>query len=767
MRKLINVILIMLLVLTSCGINKSNTNINKNKGSYNYVKDNTYYLVLDDGTRYAFGNDTVLNNTAYQDRKNRRQMEELDSLGYFDMFFGFNMGGFGFFDKKTIKDKFEEKDYYPNNFIDYNKDLTILENEYNVKDNKIKLVISTGSITKKDVVKKEIANEDELTNVNKKEVEESNESNESIESIENTIDVDIETDEKIDSIVLGEDELNINETEDNENISIENFEKYTISTSSEVDDNNKLDYLNSIEKNNYYIDEKNGDIYFLSFDNEFIKFSFITYEKELIDDNIYKIKIYDRNNIMYAEKTSDSENLDIYNIVLYSIDDGVKNTIELKNIRNIIYDDINKDKMYLVVNESQNNLYKCDKNGKLELIDTDINNVYGITKNKIYYSKYTNAIYPYSMFLIDNVSTGEWLGEEPDLKNYKLNDDPLSFEIDLNRYIQDRFNYKYKEKFLNDRRKYVDKYIKRIKDEDYEYSIEKICSYDGKDIIDVVDDYVRNVYILDKDNDIVYIETDMSLKSIPIQKKTLGEFVVSDTVIDQYLDNLFNETKMQYLYYIVNNNNVSNIKDLDLFRGYVDKTSQLFYDTKYRQTLKEKEIRKVKVFGNEVFINGVSNELDKEVSYKFSLSKDNVIFPDIINMNDYKKIKFIDYIDEPLYILYNENYGVLKYGIKNIAENVIVDSVTVDNTRSKIAFIEKNESNVNGILHRVDIKDNFTDYIVSNNAFYYNLFFDSMTNDLCFLINFDEKEEYGSFLTINDNNNITFIDDEVMYILKN
>ena len=755
MRRIITSILLVSMILTSCNANTRNVSANKQRGSYNYVKDNTYYMVTNDGVRYTFGNDSVENNEAYTNRKNRREVEELDKLGLGSFFSGFNFG-FGL-NSKTIKEKYDEKNYYPNNYIDFDKNLTFLEYNFNKQENLITLNISTDSIIKKDVVKKVIKDESEL--LKESENEETSENETSLND-DNTIEIDDQIYDKIDSMILDEENI----IDDSIQISTESeiIEQYE-----EIEALRRLDNLYSIGKNNYYFDKKNNNIYYKSVENEFTKYNIYTYEKEILDKNLDQIRIYDEDNIVY-NKTIYKENWDNESeLVFFSIKNGIEKVYKLPSIRQIIYDDYNKDKIYIYTNEDIRSLYIITKKDGMKLIEENVNDIYGITKKNIYYSKTDTIKIPYNVFLIDNVSSGEWLGEEPILNNYKNNDDPLSFDYDIDGYTAARFAYKYKEKFLNDRKKYVDRNIENIKNNNYEYGIYKLYSYDGKSINEVNENYIRKVYVVDGDKDIIYYETDYNLMNIPISKKTLGEFVTSNTLIDQYIENLFEETKKQYLSFVKNDNQISSIKDLDLYRGYIDKMSPLYYDSKYRNSIKEKEKRNIIAINNKVYINGVSNKKESNVAYSIDLSKDSILFPDTINMEGYEKIRIIDYINEPVYILYNDNYGILKHGVKTISNNVVVDSVVLNNAKSKIAYVELTESNVNGILHRIDIKNNYEDYIVSKNAFYYNLCFDNKTDELCYIVNFDETEEYGIFLTIDDNNKITFIDDEVNYIIKN
>ena len=255
--------------------------------------------------------------------------------------------------------------------------------------------------------------------------------------------------------------------------------------------------------------------------------------------------------------------------------------------------------------------------------------------------------------------------------------------------------------------------------------------------------------------------------SFPKKKKTLGEFVTANTLIDQYIEELFEETKKQFLSFVKKENQISSISDLDLYRGYIDKSSPLYYDSKYRNTINEKEKRMIVAIDNKIYLKSISNKNENNVSYSIELSKDIILFPDSINMEGYENIKIIDYIGDAVYIIYNDNVGILKHGFKTIGNNVVVDSVIINNAKNKIAYVEQTENNVSGILHRVDIKNNYEDFIVSKNAFYYNLCFDSITDELCYLVDFNEIEEYGVFLIIDNNNKITFIDDEVTYIIKN
>ena len=755
MRRIITSVLLVSMILTSCNVNTKNVSANKQRGSYNYVKDNTYYLVTNDGVRYTYGNDSVENNEAYTNRKNRKEMEELNKLGFADFFSGFNFG-FGL-NSKTIKEKYEEKNYYPDNYINFDKNLTLLEYNFNKQENLITLNISTDSIIKKDVVKKVIKDESEL--LNKSDGEEISEK-EASNNDDNTIEIDDQIYDKIDSMILDENDI----IDDNIQISSESeiIEQYE-----EIEGLKRLDNLYSIGKNNYYFDKKNNNIYYKSVENEFTKYNIYTYEKEIIDTGIDEIRIYDDDNIVYNKiifkENGDNEN----ELVFFSIKNGIEKVYKLPSIRQVIYDEYNKDKIYIYTNEDIRSLYIITKKDGIKLIEENVNDVYGITKKNIYYSKTDMIKIPYNVFLIDNVSSGEWLGEEPIISDYKNNDDPLSFDYDIDGYTAARFSYKYKEKFLTDRKKYVERNIENIKSNNYEYNINKLYSYDGKSINAISENYIRKVYILDAYKDLIYYETDYNLMNMPITKKTLGEFVTANILIDQYIESLFEETKKQYLSFVKNDNQISNIKDLDLYRGYIDKMSPLYYDSKYRNSINEKEKRNIIEINNKVYINGVSNKNESNVAYSIDLSKDSILFPYTINMDGYDKIKIIDYINEPLYILYNDNYGLIKHGFKTISNNVVVDSVVLNNAKNKIAYVELTESNVNGILHRIDIKNNYEDFIVSKNAFYYNLCFDSITDELCYIVNYDETEEYGIFLTIDDNNKITFIDDEVIYIIKN
>ena len=611
-------------------------------------------------------------------------------------------------------------------------------------------------------MKKDIQNEDELLQKNN-----DNESIviESSGNTDETVEIDDQIFEKIDSIVLDENETpNLEEIEEDLKVS---SESEIIDISNELNEVKKLDGLYTIGKNNYYFDKKNNTIYYKSVENNFAKYNIYTYDKEIIDTGLDKIKLYDKDNIVYSKVLYDETGDVGYEIVFYSIKNGMENRYKLSSVRQIYFDDYNKDKVYVLTNHESRSLYLITNKNGMSLIDENVSDVYGVTKKSIYYSKYEDAGIPYNLFLIDNVSSGEWLGEEPVLSDYKNNDDPFSFDYDIDGYTAARFAYKYKEKFLNDRKKYVDKNIENIKSNDYKYSLNKLYSYDGKNKNVLNENYVRNVYILSGEKDIVYFETDTNLMTMPISKKTLGEFVIGDVLIDQYIEGYFDETKKEFLSFIKNDNHISNIKDLDLYRGYIDKSSSLYYDSKYRQAMREKEKRNINIFDDIVFINSTSNTTERSMAYSFKLSKDNIIFPAPINMDTFDKIKIIDYIDEPIYIVYNDNAGTLKHGIRTISSNVIVDSVITNSAKNKIAYIEPTDSNVNGILHRVNIKNNYEDYIVSKNAFYYNLCFDTMDDSLCYLINFIENEEYGTFLTIDNNNKITFIDDEVTYIIKN
>ena len=760
MRKIITSVLFVTMILTSCNVNTKNISTNKQRGSYNYVKDNTYYMVTQDGLRYTFGNDSVESNEAYTNRKNRREVEELEKMGLGSFFSGFNFGfGLNF---KSIKEKYSEKNYYPQNYIDFDKNLTFLEYNYNKQENLITLNISTNSIIKKDAVKKSIVNEDEIINkINDEEIKEVETTNNQ-ENIDETIEIDDEIYDKIDSMILDE-----NLYDDKEDNNIISTESEIIDEYEEIETIKRLDNLYSIGRNNYYFDKNTNNIYFKSIENEFTKYNIYTYDKEVLDAGLDEIRIYDKDNIVYNKIIYKENGDNEYELVFFSVKNGIEKVYKLPSIRKIIYDDYNKDKVYIYTNDDIRSLYLLTKKDDMKLIDENVIDVYGITKKNIYYSKTDTIKIPYNVFLIDNVSSGEWLGEEPIFNNYKNSDDPLSFDYDIDGYTAARFAYKYKEKFLNDRKKYGDRNIENIKNNNFEYGIYKLYLYDGKNIKEVNENYVRKVYIVDGDKDIVYYETDSSLMSFPITKKTLGEFVTANTLIDQYIEELFEETKKQFLSFVKKDNQISNIKDLDLYRGYIDKMSPLYYDSKYRNTISEKEKRNIITNNNKLYINGVSNKNESSITYSIDLSKDSILFPDTINMDGYDKIKIIDYINEPVYILYNNDNGTLKHGFKTISNNVVVDSVVLNNAKNKIAYIELTDSNVSGILHRVDIKNNYEDYIVSKNAFYYNLCFDSITDELCYIVNFNETEEFGTFLTIDDNNKITFIDDEVTYIIKN
>ena len=759
MRKILISILILSIFITSCGANTSNVFNSKQKGGYNYVKDNTYYYVSNDGTRYVFGIDSVENNKAYTSRKSRIELQELQNFGFGGFFSGFN---FGLTETKSIEERFKEKNYYPNNYINFNNDLTILEYNYDYDMNSLNINISTNSIVKKESVKRLINSEEDL----KKDNENNNE-----------IVIDDSVDEKIDSIVLDESEFNPFDMDELFATPSETFiSDDNISTESDIDivdeisveENNKLESINFIRRDRYYFDEKNNDLYYINNINEFYKYNIYNYNNDLIDDNIENIKIFDKDNIVYYKKIHDNNDKYIYMIVFYSIDKGIINKIEINNIEDVIFDNYNKDIIYYTVNEDNKKLYSFNKKGETQLIDTNIKNVYGKTKKYLYYSKDDEIRIPYSYFLIDNVSSGEWLGEEPKLSNYKLNDDPFSLDFDIDAYTQVRMAYKYKEKFLNDRKKYVEKNIENIKNNDFIIYADKLYSFDGKNTNKINDDYIRNVYIVDSDNDILYFETDNNIYNYQIEKKTLGEFVTSNTMIDNYINNLVEETRKEFLFYVSNNNKISKVHDLEFYRGYVDKMSQLYYDSKNRARMIMDEKRNICFFDNKIYIVGKSYKTDNNVTYCIDLINNKEFFADSINMAGFSNIKFIDYINDPIYILYNnDNEGVLKYGIKDISRRVIVDSVAIDSYKNKIAYVINNDNNINGELHMQELKNLSNDNIVSNNAFYYNIVFDSLTNDLCFLVNFDENEEYGTFLTFDSNNKLNFIDDEVMYILKN
>lgn len=685
------------LLLSACATDNVKTS-KKSSGDIYYVKDNSYYVTKKDGTRYVLSEDDVEYNAAYTKRKNKEIYDSQDIID-FNMFFEFMTIELDQ-NKSSLLKKFEDRNYSPDNYFDFSKNLSVTEKGYNETTKSFSFNISTTSIVKRESIKEAIDDE---------------------------------------SIYIGKESKN--EPINGSNIDI-------------------LNGVNNIHQNEYYHDIKNNCIYYYTSEHEFKCYNYENINDILIDSSVNRIRMYGKN-VIYFKNNS---------VVFYTIGKGIEVSYDIEKYNNVYFKKDDSENVYVSSYNDGLNLYIVNKKTGIKLIDEGLDKIFGVTKNKIFYSKVSYNNLPYKNVLIDDVSTGEYLGEEPILEKYKLNDDPLSPEYDLDKYIPDRFAYKIKEKYLNDRKNYIDKYINGIKDGGEEIAVKTLVCSDGNNKSVINEDGVVNVIILDYEKDIIYYETDLNLGSLSIEKKRLSEFVTSSYSIDNYISQLIYNVKKQYLYYIYKAGTIHHINGLDLYRKFIEKDSFLLYDAEHNKTLNELEIRDIHYEKDNVFISGVSASDYNKVAYNITIDKNKELFADAINMNGYNDINYIGFLDSPIYLLEGENnITVLRHGIKELSKNVYLGSVVINDKKSAIAYVVKNsddEINYNGELHKVNVKNNDEDTIISEKAFAYNVVFDSDTGDLLYLLNYSAEEDVGTLICVDSNNKKYFIDDKVLYILK-
>ena len=743
------------LLLSACATDNVKTS-KKTSGDIYYVKDNSYYVTKKDGTRYVLSEDDIEYNAAYTKRKNK---EIVESSGGFDFGMIFGELSLGFETKtQSIEERYKNKNYSPINYYDFKNNRSIVEIDYNNGTKTFTYKISTDSIISKDIVKKSIDNEKEYL------VE---------ETTEETI-VDAGFNDLFGDIFPEE----FNQIGNNENNGIENESLYqeddymmeatpseiiaAEATESEIPtEEEKIDRIYSLKEGEYYHDVKNNSIYYLNV-NDFNVYNYVKQKKELIDTDVIRIKMYGEN-IVYLKNNK---------VVFYNIKKGIVSSFDFdtEKLYNAYFKKDDHNNIYISIYDEILKLYLVNKKDGVKLIDENIDKIFGLTKNRIFYSKPNIITLPYKDILIDDVSTGEFMGEEPILKNYRLNDDPMSFEFDIEKYTADRFSYKIKEKYYNDRKNYINRYVEGIKNGSEEIMTKSLISSDGTNNEVINADGIVNFYILDEDKDVIYFETDLSLDIIPIDKKHLSEFVVSSYTVDSFITSIIDNRKKKFSHYVDKAGVVYHINDLDLYRKYIERESKLLYDAEYNRLLSELEKRDIYYENDKIFLSGIASGADSKSAYVFTLEKTKEIFADSINIKGYKDIHFVGFIDNPVYLLEDENNtSVLKLGIKELSKNVYLGSVVINDKKTSIAYVVNNSNddiNYNGELHKVNVKNNDEDTIISEKAFAYNVVFDSDTGDLLYLLNYSAEEDMGTLICVDTNNKKYFIDDKVLYVLK-